>query len=327
MNKNLPYIIGSGTAAVAAVLTCYYFRRKRNVGDSDFEPGISRVPSLIENAKADAGPQKAITHQTSSNTESIASGIIHDTDGTVTLKTSTNPVLKAESITLSRLKQLVKGVPGQKTIYAVAEELYNLEEGAGGALIVIYDCKGGKNPEATMPVKSMGGGKLRNVMRQYARTLFLDDSEGAAVNPNFRAILQGFCSVDHVGKYADKWTQPVLESMAANLEESWDSADLIRLLLHEPADGALAILSLRGTVVGASSRIDIQSNHEPSIELMRKDGKGTGTKHKAAICAVEWCRLKQLQGAAIVRSDAGRVTFVGIEGTGKKQTKAYEIVG
>lgn len=300
MQKHVVYVIGSIAVAAASVLTCYLRRKPRDVDD------------IAGHDTSDDG----LVSRTAS-VESLASGMVQESDGTFTLQTHSNPVLRADTINLSGLRRLLKGVAGQQTILAVVEELCSLEQ--GGALVVVYDCKGGKDPNATMPIKSLAGGTFRDFMRLHAKTLFAHGDKGA-VNPKFRAILYGFSCVDHDGPCADKWTKPVLENMAKAFGQSWDTADeSLRRLLDQPADGALAILSLRGTVVGASSRIDVRSK----IELTRQDSKGTGTKHNAAVNAVEWCRLKGLQGAAVVRSDSGRVTFVGIV---NKRTMALQIV-
>lgn len=291
-------IFAVAAAAATAVIACYLIRKRGDHIDLDNSGSCSR---------------------SSTSGSDLATAMTEEEDGTTTLVTQSNVVLQAENITLSKLQELLKGKAGYKTTMAVVEELHRLK--TGGALVVVYDCKGGADKQATMPLKSLGQGKLRDTMRLYAKKLFVDDSEGASVNPNFRAIVRGFSRVPHDGACADKWTKPVLEDMARSLGQSWETVDeSLRLLVGQPADGALAVLSLKGTVVGASSRIDIKSD----VELIWPNGEGTGCKHKAAVSAVEWCRLKHLQGAAIVRSDSGRVTMVGIIDS---RTRAFQISG
>jgi len=292
LDMNSQVALFAAAAATVAIVAC---RRGRKVKDHCSVRGLAPCNTL---ADEDGTPTMSIPACTKNE------------DGSVSLSNEMPTELASNKLTLSRLKGMLKDMQGHQTVVMVVKELLSVEQ--GGALVVVYDCKGGRNAEDTMPVRSTEGGKLKEFMRSHARSLFASRSDGTHVNPGFRAVLRGSCASQ------GKWTKPALEDIAKTLGVSWDNAPAsLCEVLDKPVDGALAILSSRGTVVGASSMIDITSR----LDVLQPDGKGT--RLRAAHHAMEWCRLKGLHGAAVVRSNDGAVTLVTVV---EKCTRSFEIV-
>lgn len=302
MYTQVAFATAAAAAAAVAVVACSLGRQTKGSA------------SAREASPCDGMADKAEDRGRSS-TRSIAACAMDD-DGIVTLADQLPKDLASNKLTLSTLNDAFKDMAGLKTVVAVVEELLNLER--GGALIVVYDCKGGNNAEATMPVRSVDEGRLKDFMRRNARSLLVSSPDGPHVNPMFRAVLRGYCASQGADRSGDMWTKPALEDIAKASGESWDTAhESLRALMDKPLDGALAILSLRGTVVAASCMIDITSR----IDKEQPDGRGT--RLRAAIHTVEWCRFKGLEGAAAVRSDDGVVTLVTVVGM---CTRSFEVV-
>lgn len=321
-------VVAAVVVIVAAVLARYSRHRitsaSNHGGDRSKERTNLTAPDHVKENPSKVMADGDTTVGSTFGTHTIVGGTSCSTSGTADEGNTTSMLVsqakhqvKAENITLANLKLLLAGSAGYTTVFAVVEELLRLEQ--GGVMIVIYDSSfKSKDPEKVLPVMSIGGGHLKAVMGRYAKKLF-PDAKDASVNPHFRAVLEGF-SVDHeAGPSADKWTQPILERMANAFGETWESVDdSLRLLLDEPADGAMAILSLKGTVIGASCKIKV----DLGLELLRPNGASTGMRHGAAINAVEWCRVQGLQGAAVVRSDSRKVTLLCIK---EGQTTAFQV--
>jgi len=344
----MPQQLGTIVAGVASVLLAtLYCKFKHGIGDdhtnkltvTPLTPTALKMRDTVDKSKIERAPENTATQ---SSTRSTNTGTTISEMDTLHLQE-----VVAKPVTLADLAKHVDGGDLYKTVRAVASEFYQLKQ--GGALIVICECnkhrtdrsatfsiagslmrilkrsplklifaEGKVNPRcATLPIANVGDGSFMKILkRSPVKCIFADGT----VNPIFRTVLEAYAKVPHEGPNADKWTRPLLEVVARALGTSWDTDADVRALLGAPADGALVVLSLRGTVVAASAMISIIA----SMRLTKPNGKGTGTKHTAALSAVEWCRLKSMQGAAVVRSDNGDVTVVCVS---EGKTSAFQLTG
>lgn len=297
-----------GVASVSVSATVFLCLRKRGAAsvsvskEDDVKTGLEfgGKTAIDYQTEAVSAEHNSVDKRKIQNASCITSSTTWSANTRTTLDSQRMEEVVAKLITFNDLAKQIDDKDLLKTVSAVVSELCNLR---GGALIVIYECpKRSKDRDVTLPISYLDNGGLMKVFKRHAKNIF---SEGS-VNPGFRGILEAFTSVPHEGSQADKWERPILEHMSRALGQSWSTAEDVRALLHGPADGALAILSLRGTVVAAAAMICIS----PVLVMIRPDGKSTGTRHTAAVSAVEWCRLHDLQGAAVVRSDAGHVSVL-----------------
>lgn len=179
-----------------------------------------------------------------------------------------------------------------------------------GTLIVIYDVKAGARQKDVLPM--MPFNNLVDVFRAYAPRLF----DGNQVCQCFEAIAKAFASNPHEGAgVAGKWARHVLDKLVITLAHltSDPAASVERSVMaldEQPADGAFVVLSLRGKVVAANCQINLLATRT----VIQPNQKGAGTRHHAGLAAVEWIRRHNLEGMALVRSDAGPVTAFFTEG-------------
>lgn len=234
------------------------------------------------------------------------------TTGTGTSKTKDLPTefktpLHVELVSKDDLVCRLSSRQCAATYKAALDLLLGLEV---GTLIVIYDVKAGAKQKLVLPITPLNG--LVDIFQAHAPK-FLD---GCKVCRAVEAIAKAFVSNPHDGLgVADKWACHVLNELAATLA-NLTGHPIARvkkqvMTLHEqPADGAFVVLSLRGTIVAANCKIDLLTNHR----IVRPNEKGAGTRHHAGVAAVEWLQEHNLEGMALVRSDAGPVTAFFYEG-------------
>lgn len=188
-----------------------------------------------------------------------------------------------------------------------------------GALIVIYDVKGGEAANTVLP--TCPSNNLVDVFDAYAPRLL----SSGQFSPVFLEIARAYESIPHEGDNGDKWACHIVEKLADNLanrtgEPAADIKKVVMELDGQPADGAFVVLSLRGKVVAANCQINWVATHE----VLRSQQKLADTRHANAVAAVEWMKKHNLEGMALVRSDAGSVTAVSIS---KGQIKAQQVQG
>lgn len=229
--------------------------------------------------------------------------------------------LDMEEASMEQLEQHWALCKGKQTYTTAAEFLLQLE---AGALMVIYDVRGGqaKGEGNELPVRPIND--LLDVFKAYAPKLFHKNGKevchGKEVCRRFASIGDAYASNPHLGPGADKWSRDVLLKLASRLAQLTGGPlcairDKVLSLEDCPADGAFVILSLTGKVVAANCQVELHGAHEV---------KKKGTKHQAGLAAVEWLKAKQLEGVALVRSDAGPVTAI-FQDSGSGQIKMYKI--
>jgi len=95
-----------------------------------------------------------------------------------------------------------------------------------------------------------------------------------------------------------------MKDLPKELAEELMADDDVQMLMKmngAPKDGGL-LMSLGGTVLSAAAQI---KQFASRWRIVKPDGSEHGTRHAAAVGAVEWMADKRIMGVVFVRSDSG----------------------
>jgi len=178
----------------------------------------------------------------------------------------------------------------QEAVQALCEKMI---DGFGGALfVVINKHHNWTDLPAKFPVKSVDDGKLYRLFKKFSRS---------CKDQNFASLLEAFSKHSNT----DRWELHNLQNLATKLHEDVNDP-LFTELVGKPQDGAF-IVGSNCRIWGASLQLLVQAPAGEKLQLRKVDCETAGTMHDAGLTAAQWLGLNHMDGAVLVRSDAGGV--------------------